>query len=170
MAVRGVEGQLVGIDVRPANGTLYGLFRNGVIATINPNTGLARQVSTLSGALLAGRYAVDFNPVADRLRVIHEATGANLRINVDTGEVITDAPISGPAVNPFGDTQVRVRAAAYANSLPGPKPLTTLLYDIDASPAALYSRKSRRTTEHSSPSARSALRSATSPALTSIRI
>ena len=47
-------------------------------------------------------------------------------------------PINGPAPNPFGDTYVRVRGAAYANSAPGPAPITTLLYDIDPAPSALY--------------------------------
>jgi hypothetical protein len=135
--VTGINSQLVGIDVRQANGLLYGVFRNGVIARINPDTGAATQVSS-TGRTFAGRHAVDFNPVADRLRVINEATGTNLRINVDTGDVTTDTAVTGPATNPFGDTNVRVRGAAYANSGAGPKPLSTLLYDIDAQPAALY--------------------------------
>ena len=39
---------------------------------------------------------MDFNPVPDRLRVVSD-TGQSLRINVDTGAVITDT-----ALNPAG--------------------------------------------------------------------
>lgn len=77
---------LVGIDVRPADGKLYGLGRAGNACTVKPSTG----ASTLKGALkaLAGddnpyasltgaNTAVDFDPAADRLRVI-SSDGQNL--------------------------------------------------------------------------------------------
>ena len=50
-------------------------------------------------ALDGTEFGVDFNPVADRLRVVSD-TGQNLRINVDTGDTITDGaitPASGSA-------------------------------------------------------------------------
>jgi hypothetical protein len=135
--VTGVALRLLGIDVRPADGMLYGLFQNRVV-TIDPVTGRATVKSRITPILPpAGLYSVDFNPVADRLRVVR-SFGANLRINVDTGDVTTDTSISGPSPNPFGDTATRVAAVAYTNSKPGPAPASTLLYDIDAAPAALY--------------------------------
>jgi Domain of unknown function (DUF4394) len=37
----GLAPNIAGIDVRPVNGQLYGLFRSGQIATIDPRTGNA---------------------------------------------------------------------------------------------------------------------------------
>ncbi|MDB5948224.1 MAG: polymerase, partial [Massilia sp.] len=69
-------------------------------------------------------FAVDFNPVADRLRVISD-TGQSLRINADTGATTTDG-----AINMAGGTPV-VTGAAYTNSFAGTT--TTTLVDIDTS-------------------------------------
>lgn len=69
VTVTGVEGRLLGIDVRPADGMLYGVFADGTLASIDPMTGVATKVSTLTTKLADGVSAtVDFNPVADRLR------------------------------------------------------------------------------------------------------
>ncbi|CAN5381603.1 hypothetical protein BH09PSE6_BH09PSE6_22030 [soil metagenome] len=132
------DENLLGIDVRPADNTLYGLGSSGAIYTLDPATGVATRKSTLKAAsgddnpftTLAGSdFGVDFNPVADRLRVISN-TGANLRINVDTGDTTTDGtitPASGTAV---------ITAAAYTNSLTGTT--STALYDLDGAAGLLY--------------------------------
>ena len=87
--VTGVEGRLLGIDVRPADGRLYGLFEDGTLAVIDPMTGAAESVSTLATMLPADATAtVDFNPVADKLRVMG-SDGTSLRVTVETGEVVT---------------------------------------------------------------------------------
>src|SRR4051812_48367751 len=39
-----------GIDIRPANGKLYGLGQNGHIYTVDPFTGIATLVSTIHSA------------------------------------------------------------------------------------------------------------------------
>lgn len=132
VAVSGVAPgeSLVGIDMRPANGALYALGSLGTLYTLDPATGRATRQSMLIAApgddapyaALAGtRFAVDFNPVADRLRVVSD-TGQNLRINVDTGQAITDGTIT-PATT-------RVTAAAYTNSFAGTS--TTQLFGLDA--------------------------------------
>src|SRR5690349_7188181 len=65
--VSGAEGRLVGIDVRPADGRLYGLTDAGQIVTLDATTGQATPVSRLSEPFMGGgRATVDFNPVADR--------------------------------------------------------------------------------------------------------
>ena len=139
IAITGVTAgeTLLGIDVRPADQRLYALGSRGTIYTIEPSTGVATLKSTLVAtggddnpftALTGTDFAVDFNPVADRLRVI--GGNLNLRINVDTGAVVTDgaiAPASGTA---------SVTAAAYTNSFAGTT--TTQLYDIDAATGTLY--------------------------------
>src|SRR6266545_6309229 len=87
--VTGISGALVGIDVRPADGMLYGLVDDGTIVTIAMD-GKATMKSKLDTMLAKGVAAtVDFNPVADRLRVMG-ADGMNLRANVDDGKVTKD--------------------------------------------------------------------------------
>ena len=76
--VTGISGALVGVDVRPADGMLYGLVDDGTIVTIAMD-GKATMKSKLDTMLAKGVAAtVDFNPVADRLRVMG-ADGMNLR-------------------------------------------------------------------------------------------
>ncbi|NLY02819.1 MAG: DUF4394 domain-containing protein, partial [Rhodopirellula sp.] len=117
---------VVGIDVRPSNGLLYAVV-NGVapnadrVITINPETGVITSSQNLSvpQVLSGASFGVDFNPVADRLRIVSD-TDQNLRVNVDTGLVTVD-----PALNPGNPNVV---AAAYTNILTTG---TTTLYTID---------------------------------------
>ena len=84
--------KIVGIDVRPADGKLYGLSETGQLVTIDHMTGKATAGSTLSEKVALGsRPIVDFNPAADRLRVIG-ADGVSLRINVENGATTIDKP------------------------------------------------------------------------------
>jgi len=128
--------RLIGIDFRPATGQLYAVgtvtsasTTTGMLYRIDPVTGVALKVATLSVALNGNSFGVDFNPVVDRLRVVSNS-GQNLRINVDTGEAIVDTPLAYAAgdVN-FGRTP-GVAGAAYTNSVAGAT--STTLYDIDA--------------------------------------
>lgn len=140
VSVTGLGGgeTLLGIDFRPKDGLLYGITSAGRIVTIDPASGAATAKATLGAdaadttapyAALAGTaFAVDFNPVADRLRVIGD-TGQNLRINVDTGATTTDG-----ALNRMGAAPV-VTAGAYTNSYQGAT--ATMLYDIDNASASL---------------------------------
>lgn len=120
--VTGINGTLLGIDRRPANNLIYGLTDTNNLYTINPFTGAATFVSTLSAPFTGGTISgVDFNPVPDRLRVIG-GNDQSFRINVDTGAVIVDG-----SLNP-GDPNVT--AVAYTNADNNPATGTTL-YDID---------------------------------------
>lgn len=47
LTVTGVNGNLIGIDVRPANRLLYGLTDTSILYTINLQTGVATVASTL---------------------------------------------------------------------------------------------------------------------------
>jgi Domain of unknown function (DUF4394) len=130
MKVSGASGKLVGIDVRPADGMLYGVTRDGVIWTIDAASGKATQKSKLSMPLPeASAITVDFNPVADRLRVIG-ADGTNLRINVDDGAVTKDGNLKFAETDMHKGETPKVVAGAYSNSFKGSK--ETALYDIDA--------------------------------------
>jgi hypothetical protein len=140
VAVTGLTGAetLLGIDFRPKDGLLYGITSAARIVTIDPATGVATTKATLAAdptdisspfnAIIGTAFAVDFNPVADRLRVIGD-TGQNLRINVDSGATTTDGPINRTGAAPF------VTAGAYTNSVAGAT--TTTLYDIDGGNASL---------------------------------
>ena len=127
--VTGVDGVLLGIDTRPANGLVYGLDTANNIYTIDVSSGAATYVSTLDTPFEGGTISgFDFNPVADRLRLVGD-NDQDFRINVETGEVIVDGTLAfaegdfNEGVNP------NVTAAAYSNSFDGTE--STQLYDID---------------------------------------
>jgi len=128
---------LIGMDFRPADNLLYGISNAGTIYTIDPATGVATRKSALTNATAGGAaialngtsFGVDFNPTADRLRVISN-TGQSLRINVDTGATIVDGILNGGAAG------TAVTSAAYTNSFAGTG--TTALYDIDTANDVLY--------------------------------
>src|SRR5262245_12921969 len=83
-------GTLVGIDVRPADGMLYGVTGDGNIVTIDFKSGQATMKSKLSEGIKPGVVpTVDFNPAADRLRLMG-SDGTSLRINVDDGKATVD--------------------------------------------------------------------------------
>ena len=79
---------LVGIDFRVQNGQLYGVGNGGGIYTIDTYTAAATLVSQLTVSLDGTFFGVDFNPAADRLRIISN-TGQNLRHNVNAGGTTT---------------------------------------------------------------------------------
>ncbi len=132
--VTGATGKLVGIDVRPADGMLYGLTDDGTVWTID-SAGKAMKKSKLETMLPAGSIAtIDFNPVADRLRVIG-TDGTNLRVNVDDGKVIADGKLKFAETDMHKGEAPKIIAAAYTNSMKGAK--ETTLYDIDGTIGAL---------------------------------
>lgn len=91
VTVTGIDGSILGIDVRPADGMLYAVISDGSVVTVDPMSGKAAAKSKLDTTLAAGTAATfDFNPVADRLRIIG-SDGTNLRANVDDGKVTPDA-------------------------------------------------------------------------------
>ena len=121
---------IVGIDVRASDGMLYALSAEGGIYTLDPKTGIATMKSKLSETLKAGvTVTVDFNPVADRMRVI-TSDGTNLRVNVDDGKAIVDGALKFKEGDLQAGKTPNVVAGAYTNSS-NPKPTATALYDID---------------------------------------
>jgi hypothetical protein len=128
-------GALVGIDVRPADGMLYGVTGDGSIVTIDIKSGQATEKSKLSDMLKAGVTAtVDFNPVADRLRVMG-SDGTSLRVNVDDGKATVDGSHKFKDGDPNAGKTPKVVAGAYTNSWKGTK--ATGLYNIDATTSSL---------------------------------
>lgn len=114
----GANERVLGIDLRPANGAIYGLGSAGNLYILNALTGAATFVSVLVAdpldttspsftGLSGTAFGIDFNPVVDRLRITSNA-GQNLRANVVSGRVMADLPLSG-ATN-------SIAASAYTNN------------------------------------------------------
>jgi hypothetical protein len=132
--VSGVDG-LAGIDVRPADKLLYGVSLAGEVVTIDIATGAATVKSTLSEKLSTYEGAsVDFNPVADKLRLVG-ADGTNHRVNVDDGAVTVDGALAYDAADMHAGEAPAIVAVAYTNSVG--KPEATAMYDIDSTIVAL---------------------------------
>ncbi len=126
---------LVGIDVRSKNGKLYGLSHASDLWEIDPASGRARTVATLTTAFDAGNAsAFDFNPQSDRLRLIG-GNSQNLRVHPDLGAAATDiAPAYARSDHHFG-TRPTITAAAYTNAVADTP--TTKLFDLDTALDAL---------------------------------
>ena len=126
---------LVGMDVRPSDGKLYGVTPDGVIVTVDAKTGKWEKKSQLSEKLPPGAMvSVDFNPVADRMRII-TSTGMSLRVNVDDGKATVDGSLKYAESDVNKGKTPNVMAAGYTNSVAGTK--ETALYDIDVSTGML---------------------------------
>ena len=127
----GADERILGIDMRPASGKVYGLGSSGNLYTLNAATGAATFVAALMAdpadlvnpysGLMGSSFGIDFNPTVDRLRVTSNA-GQNLRMNVDTGLVTTDTNLNGATSS--------ISASAYSNNDTDPT-TATVLYGID---------------------------------------
>lgn len=142
--------KLVGVDYRPGdtgtaqNPKIYGLIRGTTtsrVVAINPITGVITASITLVADssdltapyvnLTGTNFGIDFNPVADRLRIVSD-TGENLRVRLfdnpvttttnEAGFTTTDTPLSGEAIGATG--------AAYTSNFAG-APGTVLMLIAD---------------------------------------
>lgn len=124
---------LVGIDFRVQDNKLYGVSRTGGVYVLDTRTAMATRVNQLSVALDGTSFGVDFNPAADRLRIVSN-TGQNLRHNVNPGGVtVVDDPLDYPPATPVnaeGPTATFVTGSAYTNNDLSPNTATTL-YALD---------------------------------------
>ncbi|MDP1793710.1 MAG: DUF4394 domain-containing protein [Acidimicrobiales bacterium] len=143
VAITGVGAgeTIIGIDFRPFNGKLYAVTNNAGSAkayTVDPGTGSATLAFTIAGALTGTQFGVDFNPAADRLRIIGN-DGQNLRIVPDgtTPAATPGATTVDKPLNYGGVTATDVTAAGYTNNDNDGNGTTpagssgTTLYDID---------------------------------------
>ncbi|NBX22247.1 MAG: DUF4394 domain-containing protein, partial [Betaproteobacteria bacterium] len=105
---------LVGVDYRISKGVLFALSKSGRLYTVDTASGAMKAVGSAPAVALQGdAFGMDFNPVADRVRVMG-ASGQNLRLHPDTGALAaTDpAPAYAPTDKRAG-TKPEVVAAAY---------------------------------------------------------
>jgi hypothetical protein len=130
LAITGVTGKIIGIDVRPADGLLYALGTDSTLYTINTQTGAATQKAKLSVPIdSVDHIIVDFNPQADRMRIVG-STGQSLRVNVDTGQTIVDGKLAYRAGDRNAGKAFGIYAGAYINSFKGAT--QTQLFEIDS--------------------------------------
>ena len=86
--LQGMNERILGIDLRPTTGVLYGVSSDDKVYSLT-STGQATFVGSLGAALASDVIGIDFNPVADlagatSLRVV-SSTGQNIAYNVTTG-------------------------------------------------------------------------------------
>lgn len=151
MSGLGAGESLLAIDVRPADGRLYGATSTGRLVIIDPSNGAVRGTgsSQFRGLLKGREIGFDFNPVVDRIRVVDE-TGANLRLHPDTGGVVDadprtagmqpDGPLAYAPEDPNEGKPVRVTGAAYTRAA-GAKWTTN--YAIESAQGMLVTQGSR---------------------------
>jgi outer membrane protein assembly factor BamB len=134
VTVSGINGSLLGIDVRPADGQLYALADDGTVYTVDTTSGKATMKVKLDNTLSKGvKATVDFNPAADRLRIVG-SDGTNLRANVDDGKVLVDGKLKYADADAAKGKMPMIAAGAYSNSFKGTK--ETALYNIDMATGA----------------------------------
>ena len=137
--------QLVGIDFRTSasginQNVLYGVGSGSRIYTINATTGVATFVAALTDgvnpvALSGTIFGLDFNPQADRLRIVSDLD-QSLRINVDTGVTVVDTPLAyAPGDLSFGKNPM-ISGVAYDRKDQSAGTATSL-YGIDSTQNAL---------------------------------
>ena len=124
---------VLGIDIRPSDGRIYGLTSLGRVVVLDPETAAGVVVASLSAdasdnsnpfsGLNGFRFGIDFNPVPDRMRVVSN-NAQNLRINVDNGATVTDGSLR--LGNPFA---FNVTAVAYSDNFSATCRTTTYYLD-----------------------------------------
>jgi hypothetical protein len=113
------DTSLIGMDFRVQDNKLYAVGNRGGIYTVSLDPGSEAsltKVSQLTAGLHGTNFGVDFNPAADRLRVVGD-TGLNLRHDLNANTTTVDGPLSATGVS----------AAAYTNNDLNGGTATTLL-------------------------------------------
>jgi hypothetical protein len=143
--------RLLGIDYRVARGVLYALSSSGQLYTMDTANGALKAVGTPSAIPLTGNaFGFDFNPAADRIRVVSDA-GLNLRLHPDTGAAVDGNPSldglqpDGPLTYAAGDVNAgrppQIVAAGYTYNKQDEKITTN--YAIDRALGVLAMQGSR---------------------------
>ncbi len=127
----GADTAIVGIDFRVQDGKLYGVGNGGGVYTIDPRTAQAMFVNALTVPLMGTSFGVDFNPAADRLRIISDA-GQNLAHNVnDLGVTAPNGTLTYTPPPAIAVPALGVTAAAYTNNDLNQPNTGTTLFDLD---------------------------------------
>lgn len=167
LTVTGLPTQvrLLNIDTRPESGELFALASDNRLYTLNTLTGAATLFADVPTIPLSGtRFAMDFDPALDQLRIVSNA-GQNLRVDPDitdaadngnTQRFITDPNLTNFGSNP-GAPVPNVSSLKYSNlgrgsfSLAAPfvgidLTANTLVRQFDGAPGTFTPAEGRLTT------------------------
>ena len=137
---------LVGIDYRVAYGVLFALSDKGQLYSIDTATGKVTATGPVlpTDTLKKGQFGFDFNPVADRIRVVNEH-GQNLRLHPETAALASVDPELKYADNDanFGKKPSIVAAAYTYNQQDS---TLTTNYAIDKTNGSLVTQGSKEGT------------------------
>jgi hypothetical protein len=86
--------RIIGIAIRPSNGKLYGVGNDSRVYTIDPYTAVATSVGSgpFSPKMVDAfdiHFAMDLEPIGERVRLIAAESGANWSISLDDGTAST---------------------------------------------------------------------------------
>ena len=150
--------RLVGMDLRPRTGQVFALgidalLDRGTLYRLEPQSAGLTAVATAIGTtgqiafvdatgqvldLSDAAIGMDFNPMADRVRVV-DAGGNNFRVNPDTGAPV-DGDTNFAGVNPDGSISAplatQLAATSYTNNVNAPS--ATTQYTLDQLSSKLY--------------------------------
>ena len=134
--------RILGIDYRVAYGVMFALGSSGRVFTVDVDSGALKPVGEAPFALaLEGtRFGFDFNPAADRIRIVSES-GQNLRAHPESGALVDFKPdaegLQPDGALAFGSDDAnagrtpRVIAAAYTYNNDNEKLTTNFAIDGD---------------------------------------
>ena len=128
-----LDGQLLGIDYRPATDSLIGVTEAFEVVEIDPMTGSWSLIVAMDTEMEIADGApviVDINPAADALRFMSGTV--NHRINLSSGAVMVDGDLT---FTDGTEGMPMVGGTAYSNSFGNPE--STAMYNIDTDRAAL---------------------------------
>jgi hypothetical protein len=134
--VTAANGNLIGIDARPANKLLYALTDTGTLYTIAlgaTNLGAVTRVSTMTPRFDGGYQSLmDFNPVVDAIRLI-ASDNDNYAVVKDAAGILNTTAVQTSLTYPAGDVNAgkdpNIACGSYTNNFAGAA--VTLFYAID---------------------------------------
>jgi hypothetical protein len=123
---------VVGLDTQPSTGRLFAVTKdaadNGRVYSVDKSTAVATVLTSTPFALgAATSYGVDFNPVANAIRIV-SGDELSLRVSPVSGNLAgADATLTNPDVATASDNNVV--SVAYTNAVNGAQ--QTTLYGLD---------------------------------------
>ena len=132
--------RLLGIDYRVAYGVMFALGSSNRVFTVDVVSGALTPVGTsaFASGLEGERFGFDFNPAADRIRIVSER-GLNLRVHPETSAIVDyepdeaglqpDAALSYAVGDLHAGQAPRIVAAAYTYNTEDEKLTTNFAID-----------------------------------------
>ena len=127
---------IVDIDFFPVNGQLYGITSTGNTYSISTANAAATFLFSPLTAL-TGLTDLDFNPVADRMRLFGTGTNQNYRMVPNATTLPSGAGTAGTVIvdGAFSNLAFQLVSSAYTNNFDGAS--ATTLYSIDTTTDSL---------------------------------